>query len=80
VSQNTSTRCFQIIALSLVLAPSIVSAQSHMGSPEQQQACRIDVLRHCRNIHEDMAIADCLRANGPKLHLACRRVVQGGNR
>jgi hypothetical protein len=51
-----------------------------MGSQQQQQACRIDVLRHCRGIRDDLAIADCLRANAPSLHLGCRRVVEGGNR
>jgi hypothetical protein len=82
VRQMTVTRFIQLAALSLAVMPSLVSAQGqpHMGSPQQQQACRIDVLRHCRGIRDDLAIADCLRANAPSLHLGCRRVVEGGNR
>jgi hypothetical protein len=76
------TRCFQIVAFSLAIMPSVVSAQGqpHMGSAQQQQACRVDVLRHCRGIRDDLAIADCLRANAPSLHLGCRRVVESGTR
>ena len=77
-----TVRCLKLVAFSLAIMPSVVSAQDkpHMGSPEQQRACRVDVLRHCRGIRDDLAIADCLKANAPHLHLACRRVVEDGNR
>ena len=80
--QRTVARCLQLLALSLAIMPSVVFAQGepHMGSPQQQRACRVDVLRHCQGVHEDLAIADCLKANAPKLHLACRHVVEGSNR
>jgi hypothetical protein len=82
VFQRTLAQCFQLFAFSLAVVPSVVSAQgeAHMGSPQQQRACRVDVLRHCQGVHEDLAIADCLKANAPKLHLACRQVVEGSNR
>jgi hypothetical protein len=82
VFQRTVARCFQLLALSLAVLPSVVCAQGepHMGSPQQQRACRADVLRHCRGVHEDLAIANCLKANVPKLHLACRQIVEDGTR
>jgi hypothetical protein len=65
----------QLLAVSLAIMSSAVFAQGepHMGSPQQQRACRVDALRHCQGVHEDIAIADCLKANAPKLHLACRQ-------
>jgi hypothetical protein len=82
VFQRTVARCLQLLALSLAVMPSVVCAQGepHMGSPQQQGACRADVLRHCRGVHEDIAIANCLKANAPKLHLACRQIVEDGTR
>jgi hypothetical protein len=35
------------------------------------------VLRLCRGIHEDHAIANCLRANEGQLHRSCRRAIGG---
>jgi hypothetical protein len=82
VFHRSVTLCFQIAALSLAVMPSVVPAQAepHMGTPQQQRACRVDVLRHCRGIRDDLAIADCLKTNASSLHLGCRRVVESGNR
>jgi hypothetical protein len=76
------TRFFPLAALSLAIMPSVVFAagDTHMGSPEQQRACRPDVARHCRGIQDDLAIADCLKANASRLRQECRRVVERGNR
>ena len=51
----------------------------HKGTAEQQRACRPDVLRLCRGIHEDEAIYACLKANTAKLRSACREVIEGGH-
>jgi hypothetical protein len=51
---------------------------AHMGTPEQQRACRPDVVRHCRGMSDDYAIEGCLRANVERLRPACRQVIQGG--
>jgi hypothetical protein len=77
-----------IAALTLTVLPSVTFAASHYryggeyggqsGTPEQQRACRPDVLRHCRGMHENYAIEQCLRANMSGLRPACRRVFQGG--
>jgi len=74
-------RCFRLAALALVVAPSFAFAagEAHRGSPEQQRACRTDVARLCRGIREDLAIADCLKANTSKLREQCRRVVERGD-
>ncbi len=75
------TRWFLILVFSLTILPTAVSAQEgHAGTPEQQRACRPDVLRHCRGIHDDQAIAQCLRANAQSLRSACRQVIEGGGR
>jgi hypothetical protein len=50
----------------------------HSGTPEQQRACRPDVIRHCRGMSDDYAIEGCLRANVERLRPACRHVIQGG--
>jgi hypothetical protein len=40
-------------------------APGHLGTPEQQRACRPDVQRFCREMQNqgDYAIADCLKTN-----------------
>ena len=50
----------------------------HRGTLEQQRACRPDVVRHCRGMSDDYAIAGCLRSNVERLRPACRHVIQGG--
>jgi len=75
------TRFFSIVMVSqLILSATALADHGgmHMGTPEQQRACRPDVLRYCRNVQGgDFAIADCLRANKQKLTAACRRVFEG---
>ena len=70
-----------VLALSLTVLPAVYSApghaQDHGGTAEQQRACRADVIRYCRGIRDDFAIADCLRAHSERLHPACRRVIEG---
>jgi hypothetical protein len=71
---------FLIVAMTAAL--SVASEQEgraagHKGTPEQQRACRPDVLRLCRGINDDEAIYDCLKANSAKLRSACRDVIEG---
>jgi hypothetical protein len=62
-----------------VLAPESYAAGSYenRGTPEQQRACRPDVLRHCRGINDTYAIEQCLRSNMYRLRPACRHVFGG---
>jgi hypothetical protein len=74
--------CFVVVATALMILPMGADATSpyggHQGTPEQQRACRPDVLRHCRGINDDYAVDQCLRASMSGLKPACRRVFQGG--
>jgi hypothetical protein len=36
------------------------------------------MLRYCRQLHDDFAVADCLRAHVTTLRGSCRKVIQGG--
>jgi len=64
------------LVLILLAAPCAALAQ-HAGTPQQQAACRPDVLRFCRGINDDYAVADCLRANTVRLRHSCRNVIEG---
>jgi hypothetical protein len=76
-------RLLPVLGLSLALLPTVFAAtvasaqEGHLGTPEQQRACRPDVLRHCRGIQGDNEIAGCLRANAQNLRSACRKVIEG---
>jgi hypothetical protein len=73
-------RYLSVLAISAAFLPAVITVPAraqHQGTPEQQRACRADAVRFCRGVHEDMAIAGCLRANVGRLHPACRRVIEG---
>jgi hypothetical protein len=65
-----------VLVLILLTAPCAAFAQ-HAGTPQQQAACRPDVLRFCRGIQDDFAVADCLRAHAGRLRHTCRNVIEG---
>jgi hypothetical protein len=76
-----------VLAVTLAVLPAVAvaqggGAQGHLGTPEQQRACRPDVQRFCREMQNqgDYAIADCLKANSRRLSSACRRVIEAGSR
>jgi hypothetical protein len=81
--------CLQILALSLVIVSTAVAGvrsaaaaeEKHLGTPEQQRACRPDVLRLCRDTTGgDIAIANCLLDHKEKLTPACREVITGSRK
>jgi hypothetical protein len=79
--ETSMKRYARVLALSLSILPTIAAAEEgHLGTPQQQRACRPDVLRLCRGISEDLAIATCLQANIKKLTPACRKVIEGDSR
>jgi hypothetical protein len=54
-------------------APSL--AQGHMGTPQEQAACKRDATRFCRKeLGDDMAVSQCLQQNRTKLTKACQNV------
>jgi hypothetical protein len=76
-------RYFPVLIIAMTAASPIGYAQDsrttgHKGTAQQQRACRPDVLRLCRGIHDDDAIFECLKANTAKLHSACRELIESG--
>ncbi len=65
------------LLLTLGVTPATAQERGHAGTASQQRACRSDVLRYCRDEHEDYAMADCLRAHTRQLHPACRQALGG---
>jgi hypothetical protein len=65
-----------ILILVLLLAETPVSfAQGHMGTPQEQQACRRDAQRFCRQqLGNDGAVQQCLQQNRTKLSKSCQKV------
>jgi hypothetical protein len=55
-------------------APS--SAQGHMGTPQEQAACKKDATRFCRKeLGDDMAVSQCLQQNRTRLTKSCQNVL-----
>src|SRR5262249_23719586 len=72
-------RYLAIVVLLLSALPTGAPAQEgHRGTPQQQRACRGDVLRLCRAVkdQDDFTIANCLKAHDSQLSSACRRVLR----
>jgi hypothetical protein len=69
-----------IRTLMLALSVCVVSAAAfaYSGTEQEQNACRRDVVRHCRSVssESEFVILACLQANRPKLTVACRTVLQ----
>ena len=73
-------RYLRVLALALAVLPAAAFAaeEKHLGTPQQQRACRPDVLKFCRTVQGgDIEIAKCLEANADKLTSACRKVIEG---
>jgi hypothetical protein len=73
-------RHLRVLALALAIPPAaaLAAEEKHLGTPQQQRACRPDVLRHCRAVQGgDIKIAECLEANLDKLTPACRKIIEG---
>jgi hypothetical protein len=81
--EQAMIKFFLFLIVAMTAASSVGYAQDsrtagHKGTAQQQRACRPDVLRLCRGIHDDDAVFECLRANTAKLHSACREVIEAG--
>jgi hypothetical protein len=65
--------CF---ALALASWPGVVLAYS--GTPQEQTACRRDVVKLCRSVadRDEFTILACLQGNRPKLTASCRGVLE----
>ena len=67
---------FIVLVLVLLLTETSLSfAQGHMGTPQEQQACRRDAQRFCRQqLGDDGAIQQCLQQNRTRLSNSCQKV------
>jgi len=74
-----------ILAFALGLASIASSAQAQIqlplpnleGTPEEQQACRSDSTRYCKQFEPDqLAVLRCLQANRTKISRACVKVLE----
>ena len=67
---------FLVLAISLT-ETSLSLAQGHMGTPQEQQACRRDAQRFCRQqLGDDASVHQCLLQNRQRLSSACQKVFQ----
>ena len=65
---------FLVLAI-LLTETSLSLAQGHMGTPQEQQACRRDAQRFCRQqMGDDGAVQQCLQQNRTRLSKSCQKV------
>ncbi len=65
--------------LAAVFVGLMPSAALSSGTPEEQAACRPDVIRFCKpsgSGNDEMAILFCLKENRGKISRACRKVLE----
>lgn len=66
-----------LAAFVLLSGASPLFAQGHMGTPQEQAACRRDAQRFCRQqLNDDMAVQQCLQQHRTRLSKSCQRVFQ----
>jgi hypothetical protein len=65
-----------VLAFLVLLAETSLSfAQGHMGTPQEQKACRRDAQRFCRQqLNNDFAVQQCLQQNRTRLSKGCQKV------
>ena len=70
-------RQLMLASIALLIGASSSLAQGHMGTPQEQQACRRDAQRFCRKqLGDDSAVQQCLQQNRMKLSKSCQKVFQ----
>jgi Cysteine rich repeat len=68
-------RSLVLILFIFLTETSLSFAQGHMGSPQEQQACRRDAQRFCRKqLGDDGAVQGCLQQNRTRLSKSCQNV------
>ncbi|MCA6108947.1 cysteine rich repeat-containing protein [Bradyrhizobium cenepequi] len=68
-------RSIVLAFLILLTETSLSFAQGHMGSPQEQRACRRDAQRFCRQqLADDSAVQQCLQQNRARLSKSCQKV------
>jgi len=65
-------------AIALAFQASSALAQFN-GTPEEQQACKRDAIKFCREasqINDSLRVLACLKDNRPKISKACQKVLE----
>jgi Cysteine rich repeat len=66
------------LTLAFALTAGSAAALAYSGTEQEQNACRRDVVRHCRTVASEgeFVILACLQAHRPRLTSACRTVLE----
>lgn len=68
-------RYFALTFLIFLSSAAPSSAQGHMGTPQEQAACRSDAKHFCRKeLGNDMAVQQCLQEHRTRLSRSCQKV------
>jgi len=65
---------YVVAVLMLLSGISSSLAQSHMGTPQEQQACSRDASRFWQLLGNDSAVQQCLQQNRSRLSRSCQKV------
>jgi hypothetical protein len=67
-----------VLCFALVLGASPGAVLAYSGTPQEQAACRRDVIKLCRSVAagDEFAILACLQGNRPRLTAPCRGVLE----
>jgi hypothetical protein len=75
VNREIVMRFIVLVLVLLLTETSLSFAQGHMGTPQEQQACRRDAQRFCRQqLGNDGAVQQCLQQNRTRLSKSCQKV------
>ncbi|KJC59520.1 hypothetical protein UP10_18720 [Bradyrhizobium sp. LTSPM299] len=70
-------RQLMLATATLLIGASSSFAQGHMGTPQEQRACRRDAQQYCRQqLGDDGAVQQCLQQNRTKLSKSCQKVFE----
>jgi hypothetical protein len=68
-------RFAEIAAQARMSAQDDAAGESHMGTPQEQAACKRDASRFCRQqLNDDSAVQQCLQQNRARLSKGCQKV------
>jgi hypothetical protein len=76
-NKGVSMRLAIVVAFVLLSPVWPAFSQGHMGTPEEQRACRADAQRFCRQqLSDDLAVSQCLQQHKAQLSKPCKKVFE----
>jgi hypothetical protein len=72
------TRALHVVLALVAVGLSASAAVADMGTEREKQACRHDVVRHCRAVMNDgeESVGHCLVVNAASISRACQQVLR----